>query len=493
MLTQVLPAQRSLPLLSAEQCRALEADHHQPPLMERAGLAVAKLALALAPYRKPIQVVCGPGNNGGDGLVAARLLHLAGHSVQVILLAGSKPAPPDAAAALLRAQQAGVAIAGSMTGLGGASLVIDALLGLGQARAPTGEIEQAIAGINAGNAKVLAVDLPSGLSSETGQVHGEAWVRAHHSLALLALKPGLFTGHGREASGQIWFDDLGVQSVHGFRSQLLGADTMRPAALAWHASHKGSRGDVVVTGGARGMQGAARLAGRAALASGAGRVYLDLLGESGEMADLQQPELMCWPAAQRTEVVSWRGRVLVTGCGAGGVIASMLSSQLTAAERLVLDADALNCIAADPNLQQLLAARNSLALATLLTPHPLEAARLQGASVADVQADRLAAAEALAERFACTVVLKGSGTIVATADRRTAVNGSGNAALATPGSGDVLAGWSGGLWAQAGIDADVHELACSAVYWHGAAADLQAAGPLRASDLIERMHSLHTR
>jgi len=159
----------------------------------------------------------------------------------------------------------------------------------------------------------------------------------------------------------------------------------------------------------------------------------------------------------------------------------------------VLDADALNAIAADPSLQALLRQRAAQGLASILTPHPLEAARLLGRSVAEVQADRLGAATALGEHLQCTVILKGSGSIIASPGELPAVNSSGNAALATPGSGDVLAGWLGGLWArrpQAQTPAHAQALARSAAYWHGAAAQ-GLHGPLRAADLIERMHALH--
>lgn len=493
MLTQVLPAPHSLPLHSAAQCRALEMGDHQPPLMERAGLALAKLALALHPHAKRIQVVCGPGNNGGDGLVAARLLLAAGREPLVSFIGSDKALPPDAARAFSRAQAAGVAISAGWSDCEGTELLIDSLLGLGLSRAPEGEIAAAIERINAQAAPVLSVDLPSGLLSETGAILGSQWVRAQDTLALLTLKPGLFTGQGREAAGRIWFDDLGIAAPPEGCSKLIGTDAMNATATGWHAAHKGSRGDVVVIGGAPGMQGAARLAARAALASGAGRVYMHFLGEAGDMADPQQPELMHWPAARQADPAAWQGRVLVAGCGAGEAITALLPTLLSHAERLVLDADALNCIAANPQLQTSLSERSARQQSTWLTPHPLEAARLLGSSSADVQADRMAAIEALVQRYRCGVILKGSGSIVMSPGALPSINSSGNAALATPGSGDVLAGWLGGLWAQTGASADSQAIACRAVYWHGAAADAQTAGPLRASDLIERMHGLHQR
>ncbi len=493
MLIQVLPAPHSLLLHSAAQCRALEAGEHQPPLMERAGLALAKLALALQPHARQIHLVCGPGNNGGDGLVAARLLQAAGRRPRVSLIGARKAAPPDAARALMQAQEVGVPISAGWNDEGSSELLIDALLGLGLSRAPEGEIAAAIERINAQAAPVLAVDLPSGLSSEAGHTPGAAWVRAHDTLSLLTLKPGLFTGQGREAAGRIWFDDLGIAAPAEGCSRLTGADAMAAPSSGWHAAHKGSRGDVLVIGGTPGMLGAARLAARASLASGAGRVYLYLLGEADGGVDPQQPELMQWPPARLADPAAWQRHVIVTGCGAGNAIAPLLPDLLRHAARLVLDADALNCIAADDSLQRALNERSTRGQSTWLTPHPLEAARLLGSSSAEVQADRLAAINTLVQRYRCGVVLKGSGSLVASPGALPSINSSGNAALATPGSGDVLAGWLGGLWAQAPSGADLQALASRAVYWHGAAADAQAAGPLRANELIERMHALHPR
>lgn len=494
MPTPALPVLRSLPLHNDAQCRWLEMGQYQPPLMERAGLALAKLVRALQPHAQRVHVVCGPGNNGGDGLVAARLLLAAGLRPRVSLISAGRTPPPDAAHALAQARDAGVRVETGWRDAGGDELLIDALLGIGLSRPPEGEIAAAIEHINAQAAPVLSVDLPSGLASETGRTHGTHWVRAQHTLTLLTLKPGLFTGQGREASGHIWWDQLGAPLPTQACGQLIGADVMDAGPTrGWHADHKGSRGDVLVIGGAPGMQGAARLAGRAALASGAGRVYLGLLGNAGDGADAQRPELMWWPAARLSDPSAWHGRVVVAGCGADNALSSLLPGLLRGAERLILDADALNTVAADANLQGMLSERSGRGQSTWLTPHPLEAARLLNTGSADVQADRLAATRTLVERYGCGVVLKGSGSIVQGPGTQPAINSSGNAALATPGSGDVLAGWLGGLWAQAASGADLHALACRTVFWHGAAADAQTAGPLRAGDLIERMHAMHQR
>ncbi|MBV8124968.1 MAG: NAD(P)H-hydrate dehydratase, partial [Paucibacter sp.] len=205
-------------------------------------------------------------------------------------------------------------------------------------------------------------------------------------------------------------------------------------------------------------------------------------------------ELMHWSARRFDQVEAWQDLTLICGCGGGTAVQGLLPLLLPHAKRLVLDADALNAVAADPALQGLLGARAAQSLSTVLTPHPLEAARLaQHPHANDIQHQRLNAAQALAERFQCTVVLKGSGTVCAAPGRTPIVNKTGNGALATAGTGDVLAGWLGGLWAQA-PGADPHTLAALAASWHGLAATQFAArqgGPLLAMDLIQSLRSLH--
>lgn len=456
-------------------------------LMARAGLAVARLALALAPHAGRIAVWAGPGNNGGDGLVAARHLHAAGKRVDVLLVGDADRRPPDARQALAQARAAGVALHDGATALSAADLVIDALLGLGAARPPQGAIADAIAAINDQPAPVLAVDLPSGLHADTGALLGPAAVRAAATLSLLTLKPGLFTAEGRDQAGAVWLDTLGVDA---------GAATARlcgppPLAPRPHASHKGRFGDLFVVGGGRGMTGAAWLAARAGLAAGAGRVYASLLDPAAAF-DATRPELMMRPALWQAAPATLNAATVVCGCGGGEAVRDVLPPLLAHAGRLVLDADALNEIATDPALQPLLHARAARGRPTLLTPHPLEAARLLGATAAEVQCDRPAAASRLAGATGAAVLLKGSGSIVAAADGRWWINPTGNAALASPGTGDVLAGWAGGLWAQQ-AEAPPEAIACAAAWTHGDAADrwLAAgqAAPLLAGDLVDRMRS----
>ena len=461
-------------------------------LMQRAGLAVARLALALAPHARRVVIAAGPGNNGGDGLVAARQLHQAGRAVHVHLLADPSRLPADAALALQQAGAAGVPIGDSPVDPAGADLVVDALLGLG-GRVPLPDaIVAAIAAVNRSACPVLAVDLPSGLDPDTGQPRGAAAVRASHTLSLLSLKPGLFTGAGRDHAGAVWFDDLGVRSGDA-TARLVGIDSLRAAAPARaHTAHKGSFGDLAVVAGAIGMTGAALLAARAALTAGAGRVYLSLLDGSTSAFDPQRPELMLRDAWWLQPPSVLAGATVVCGCGGGAAVAAALPALLSHAGRLVLDADALNAIAADSQLAALLGARAGRRRPTVLTPHPLEAARLLGCSAAEVQHDRLAAAQALAARHRCVVVLKGSGTVVAVAGTLPCINPTGNASLASAGTGDVLAGWVGGLWAAQAATASAFQAACASAWLHGRAADRfmaqrGSAAPMRAADLIEAM------
>jgi hydroxyethylthiazole kinase-like uncharacterized protein yjeF len=425
-------------------------------LMQRAGLAVARLALAVAPHARAVWVACGPGNNGGDGFEAALHLKRWGKEPVVTWRGDAARAPEDARASLQRARDAGVAFADAPPATW--DLVLDGLLGIGSTRPPEGALRADIERMNAAAAPVLAIDVPSGLDADSGSA--TACVHAAHTLTLLALKPGLFTLQGRDAAGTVWFDDLGVDAAgEAATATLSGAP---PRAARPHATHKGSYGDVAVIGGAPGMAGAALLAARAALHHGAGRVFVGFLDPGAGSLDPQQPDLMVRPwGALALEAMN-----VACGCGGGDAVRSALPRVL-AARALVLDADALNAVAADASLQALLHARGTRGAPTVLTPHPLEAARLLGQDTKSVQADRIASARALARRFASIVVLKGSGTVIASPDGAVRINPTGNGRLAIAGTGDVLAGWIAARLATE----DAFDAACAAVYLHGLAAD----------------------
>ena len=473
----------STPILHAPALRALEAAHAAavPPLMECAGAGAARIALDMLSGRA--LVLAGPGNNGGDAFVVARLLKAAGHA-PVVLFDGTPDAlPADARAA----HDAWRAAGGDCTveyPAGKFGLIIDGLFGIGLTRAIEGVYADWIARANASGAPILALDAPSGLNALTGQITGPA-ISAQKTVTFIALKPGLLTGDGPDHCGEITVCDLGLDVGSGdgdiispamFRSQL----KPRP-----RNSHKGSFGSVAILGGAPGMTGAALLSGRAALKLGAGRVYVGML--EALAIDPLQPELMLRTPADALQAAT----VIAIGPGlgqsmqAGELLAQALERDLPR----VIDADGLNLLAQSPHLQRKIAVSPAL---TLLTPHPAEAARLLDCTPADVQADRLGAALKLAQRLRAHVALKGCGTIVATPEGRWFINTTGNPGLASAGSGDVLTGMAAALLAQGW---PALETLLAAVHLHGAAADTCMAagrGPigLTAGELIEPARAL---
>jgi hydroxyethylthiazole kinase-like uncharacterized protein yjeF len=461
-------------LFSVESTRELEAWANSTlpthTLMRRAGLAVARLALALAPHARVFWIACGPGNNGGDGYEAAMHLKLWGKSPIVTICHSTDDQPADASESFHRAVQAGVTLARQIPTE--YDFCIDALFGIGTLRALgetyTGWIHQ----MNSRVAPVLSVDVPTGLNAQTGAAQ-QPCVHANTTISFLTLKPGLFTGDGREACGDIWFDDLSIHPPTGCVAKLNAYPAFAARA---HNTNKGSFGDVGVIGGASGMSGAAILAARASLHGGAGRVYLALLDRSTTGIDNIEPALMF----RKWTELAIESMTIVAGCGGGAEIAELLPAILERSERLVLDADALNAVARDAALQRQLSARDPQT--TVLTPHPLEAARLMGSSCTDVQLNRLAAAQVLANRYQSTVVLKGSGTVIAAPGVLPQINPTGNARLATAGTGDTLAGLIGSRIAAGG---NLFQCTCESVFRHGLAADRWPnAFAMTASDLI---------
>jgi hydroxyethylthiazole kinase-like uncharacterized protein yjeF len=509
---QVVSSALSLPLYDIAATRWLEqaaaATLPAHSLMQRAGLAAARLSLALAPHAQHIWVACGPGNNGGDGLEAAVHLHQLGKKVTVTWLGARDESrvPADALTSRAKAQAAGVPFAEAPPVH--FDFALDALLGIGAIlRKPDSGVDpltQWLALLRGCPQPVLALDIPSLLDADTGTDLAMKSIAAYacqktardrFTLTFLTLKPGLFTGGGRDLAGQVWWDDLGATPGKGQarpapHAWLLGRDHVGSPSRehALHASHKGSFGDVAILGGESGaatqMAGAALLAGRAALHTGAGRVFVALLGQPGISVDPQQPELMFRnPAA-----LEFNQQVVVCGCGGGDAVAGVLPRVLSSAAALVLDADALNAISRDTQLQAQLRARQGRAYRTILTPHPLEAARLLGSTPAAVQANRFLAVRQLADQFQSVVVLKGSGSLIAAPGEMTLVNPTGNALLATAGTGDVLAGMLGALLAsgQTALQA-----ASNAVFQHGQLADdwaLSHPGQVLTASLLAQNH-----
>ncbi|WP_201451997.1 NAD(P)H-hydrate dehydratase [Rhodovarius lipocyclicus] len=460
----------SAELLSAAAMRAVEAAAMAAGtpgfvLMRRAAAAVARQASAMAPPGATVAVLCGPGNNGGDGFAAAALLREAGYRVSVHLLGEAAALKGDAAraAALWSGPVAGPA-------LPACSLITDALFGIGLNRAPQGAAAEAIAAMNAHGAPILAVDVPSGLDADTGAAPG-AVVRAAHTVTFHRAKPGHWLLPGRDYCGALTVADIGLLEAPGtlFRNDpaLWAAHWPRPGAGA----HKYTRGACLVWSGPALATGAARLSAMAALRAGAGIVTL-----AGDRAAMT--EQAAHVTAPLLRVAEMPGELLADprlvacligpGAGLGPATRARVEQLLASTRALVLDADALTVMAGAPQ-----ALRRAPPL--VLTPHEGEFRTLFGPLPGPKPARALAAARA----SGAVVVLKGADTVIAAPDGRAAINGNAPPWLATAGSGDVLAGLVAGLLAQ-GMPA--FEAACAAVFAHGAAG--MAAGPhLIAEDL----------
>jgi len=457
-------------------------------LMDHAGRAVADAAAALAGQGGRFVVVCGGGNNGGDGYVAARLLRASGRDARVLALVPAERLSPDARAVREQADRAGVPVdegvlAPIEAGVG--DVVVDAIFGTGLARPPDGAFAEAIARINAARsagARVVAVDVPSGLSADTGRPLGPC-VRADRTVTFGFLKRGLVLHPGVSLAGEVTVADIGIPAEAARRvpagCELL---TEMEARLLVPPrppeAHKGDAGRLLVIAGSPGKSGAAHLALTGALRGGAGLVTLAARPEVVALALAGRPEAMsvALPAGgalgradlQPLLAAARDADALAIGPGLprGSETAELLRALLQRAGKpAVLDADALNAFADDVALLA------GIGVPLVLTPHPGEMARLCGAKVADVQADRIGIAVAKARAWNATVVLKGARTVVADPDGAAAIIPTGNPGLATGGTGDVLAGLCGALLAsRLGPGA----AARAAAWVHGRAGDLVA-------------------
>ncbi len=458
-------------------------------LMERAGRAVTEAALRLVRPQSRFLVVCGGGNNGGDGWVAARLLHPSGR-VRVVAVVAPERLAGDAAAMARLALEAGVPVQpfeeGAGLGAGPDDLVVDALLGTGLSRPAEGRFAAAIAAMAAarrGGARVVAVDLPSGLSADTGRPLGPC-VEADATVTFGLQKVGLVLLPGASLAGAVTVADIGLPPAAvagvGERCRLLEELEVRPLLPRRDpAAHKGDAGRVLVLAGSPGKVGAAHLAVSGALRGGAGLVTLAARAEVLALALAGRPEAMSvtlpgdgplGPADLATLLPAGRGAdALVAGPGLhrGDETGRLLRSWLEGAGRpAVLDADALNALDPEP------AWLGKLPAPVILTPHPGEMARLCARSTAEVQADRIGLAMAAATAWGVVVVLKGARTVVAAPGAAAAVIPTGNAGMATGGTGDVLAGLCGALLAGGLPPFDAARVAA---WVHGAAGDLVAA------------------
>lgn len=453
------------PLYSIAELRAIEQSAQRGlaagTLMARAGAAAAAHIDARLSRRSSICVLAGPGNNGGDGYVTAGQLSALQHDVTCIQV--SEPSASDARTAFAQWCASGGRVRTDLPATATFDLIVDALLGIGQTRPLRGHLLDATQWINAQHVPVVALDVPSGLDADRGSWTGDVeGVHASSTITFIGDKPGLHTGDGVDGAGEVEVAELGINPSNTPVSLTDQWDFSQILQRRRRNTHKGSYGNALIIGGNVGMVGAALLAARAALRIGAGRVYVDCIGAPEFRVDPLQPELM-FGSSKLPE----HAQAIGIGCGLGRDSAARSAMQrcLQHGAALVIDADALNLVAHDAELAAQLAARGA---PTVLTPHPLEAARLLNCSVNEVQADRLAAARALAQKYRAVVILKGAGTIIARADGLCAVNPTGGPALATAGSGDVLTGMLTGLLAQ---DFDLWQTSLASVWLHGASVD----------------------
>lgn len=486
------------PVFTTAQVRSIEQDALRlpqmsgtPTLMERAGLAAAEYARAtMDDTARRVLVIAGPGNNGGDAFeVAAHLRRWFFHVT--VVHAGGQPSS-DTGAAIAKWKAAGGNIEASIPARGRWDFVVDGVFGIGLQRPLAGAYATLVENINALRLPVLSLDIPSGINADTGAVMGCA-VRATRTISFIGMKPGLLTLDGPDYCGELRVDALGLDTEPLLQAQGHMTDANALAQVLARRPrnfHKGLAGTVAIVGGATGMVGAALLAGRAALKCGSGRVHLALLTEDPPRVDYRQPELMFRDGLYQSQEIT----VIAAGpgMGRGENARTALRQALASPAVLLLDADALNLVSESEQLAESVAERRA---ATLLTPHPAEAARLLGMSTRDVQNDRLAAAMAMAARYHAFAALKGNGTVIAAPDGRWWINSTGNPGMASAGMGDALTGIVAGLAAQCAAPLDA---LLAGVWLHGAAGDAVAqthGGPLgvTASEVIDSARALLNR
>lgn len=467
----------SLTILTADELQNLEMRAANQlgadTLMKRAGAAAAELIMKrledAGVEQRRVTLLVGPGNNGGDALACACELREKGAVVNVVLPGGRRPTSALALAQLERWTQAGGTTYDDPYMTEKADCVVDGLFGTGLAKPITGDYLDAVLWFNERQALKVSLDIPSGLNPVTGHWTGSyPGCSADVTITFLCVKSGLYMCEGADAAGEIVLNELDV-SVPLSPLSVIGTDefprVLRPRVKN---SHKGDYGSVAVIGGTDGMIGASILAARAALISGAGRVTLECRAEHAPHVDMVYPEIMF--ATKPVNLEDFDAIVLGCGLGTSAEAKARVIEALNCQKPLILDADALNIIAADIKLQDMVLARRA---PTVLTPHPGEAARLLRRDTASVTADRVAACRELAVQTGAIVVLKGAGTVISMRSSRTWINPTGSPMLATGGSGDVLAGMIGAMFAQG---YDMVESVLAAVYFHGLSAEGLEAG-----------------
>ncbi len=472
-----------------ERLAAVSFDLPGDVLMERAGRAAAQLVLTRYPLAQKITIVCGTGNNGGDGYVVARLLSESRRDVLVFAPDDLGPSRDEALQAATRWRNAGGYLTHFEGVLPAADLVVDALFGIGISRAPQGAHAAMITAMNAQPAPILALDVPSGIDADTGASPGES-VRADATLSFIAIKRGLLTGRAPAHVGSLHLAELDLPKVL-LACVPAAVRVLQPHALrAWlpqraRDAHKGDHGHVLVIGGDHGMGGAVRLAAEAAARVGAGLVSVATRASSAQAILGARPELMAHTVEGPGDLFNLlqRATVVVIGPGLGqsAWALSLLEEVTSRGLPTVLDADALNLLAQGACV---------LPEQVVITPHPGEAGRLLDCSTPEIQADRFDAVEKLMDFFQATVVLKGAGTLICDRAQGLSLCASANPGLASGGTGDVLAGCIGGLMAQ-GLAAP--DAARAAVLLHALAGEAAAADGERgmlAGDLLPHLRRL---
>ncbi|MCF6323454.1 MAG: NAD(P)H-hydrate dehydratase [Gammaproteobacteria bacterium] len=458
-------------------------------LMTRAGAAAFAVLSSRWPQARRIAVICGGGNNGGDGFVIARLAQAAGREVSVALLVDVNSLKGDARLAYEAMVTVDIEVQPMRAGLlDNSDVIVDAMLGSGLNRDVKGHWQDTIVALNAASVPVLAIDIPSGLDANSGAAMGVV-VQAAVTISFIGLKQGMLTAGGPECCGDILFDDLEVpQAVYEKVAPAASRiDSGRLSVLLprrVRSAHKGDCGHVLLIGGAPGMSGAIQLAGEAALRCGAGRVSIATAGEHAAVLNQSQPELMMHAVADAAALRSLMKRADVIAIGPGLSTAAwgmaMFDTVLTSDVPLVVDADALNLLAREPFMRD----------DWVLTPHPGEAARLLNMSTSQIQADRFCAADALQRQYGGVVVLKGAGTLVIDQNGTVSLCDAGNPGMASGGMGDVLTGVIAALMAQ-GLN--LSDAATSGAWLHASVADRAAlAGErgLLASDLMPHLRAI---
>ncbi len=496
---RVMPATESLPyaLYRADQVRAF--DHlaiHEfgipgETLMERAGRRAFDCIRELWPDLHELLVVCGIGNNGGDGYVVARLAAQAGLQVRVLQLGDVSRIRGDALSKAQAWRDLGRELEPFVDLPGKPGLIVDAILGTGLEREVKGAWRDAVEQINRHQAPVFSLDIPSGLHSDTGQRMGCA-IEAQACISFIGLKQGLFTGAGPDCCGRIFFDALDIPA------RIYASQPLACRRIDWsrqrsrlsprkRTAHKGVFGHLLVVGGDRGYSGAVRMAAEGAARSGVGLVSMATHPEHAAWSNLGRPELMCRGITDEHDAsldeLLGRADALVLGPGLGrhawgeGLYRKLAASPLP----LLLDADGLYWLAQQPDH------RND----RVITPHPGEAARLLGWEVPRIEADRFAACQALQAKYGGVVVLKGAGSLIASAEQKpVALCSDGNPGMASGGFGDVLSGVIGSFLAQ-GLS--FRESAEIGVSLHAAAADqaaLSGEAGMLAGDLFDPIRRL---